>query len=107
MENKVEELVIEFKKGIIKCSPDIIKRILRYKRPHILNLDQVVNGDFLDVYVLPIFLHPGSNEWIIRANKDKSIAEHIKKHGRGSVKLLDYQINDDAEFKFYYNRSVV
>jgi len=39
IDSKVEEMVIEFKKGIIKRTPDIIKNILRYKRPHVLNLD--------------------------------------------------------------------
>lgn len=107
MDGKVDEMVIEHKKGIIKNTPDIIKRILRYKRPNVLNLDQVVAGDFLDVYVLPIFLHPGSNEWVIRAPENTAVASHIKQHGRGSVKLLDYQTHEDAEFKFYYNRTVV
>jgi len=39
MDGKVDEMVIEHKKGIIKNTPDIIKRILRYKRPNVLNLD--------------------------------------------------------------------
>ena len=39
MDGKVEEMIIEHKKGIIKNTPDILKRILRYKKPHVINLD--------------------------------------------------------------------
>ena len=95
------------KKEMIKRATEILFRHLRYQKPKFLGLEHVLRGDFEDVWVLPIFLPSGKNEWMIRSHANQEISDHIHRHGRNNVKLLDYQIPEDAEFKYYYNRSII
>lgn len=80
----------QVKREIIKRTPDIISRNLRYKSPKTFNLDLVMSGDYSEVWVLPIFLPAGKQECIIRAPEDQEISSHIKIHGRQSVRLQNY-----------------
>ena len=80
----------EVKREIIKRAPDIIKRNLRFKDPITFNLDLVMSGDYSEVWVLPIFLPAGKQDYIIRAPKDQEISDHIKRNGRESIRLQSY-----------------
>ena len=107
MREKTEEMVLVKKKEMIKTATEIIYRNLRYKKPKLIDLEYVLKGDFENVWVLPIFLPSGKNEWMIRSHANQEISDHVHRYGRETVQLLDYQIPEDAEFKYYYNRSII
>ena len=107
MREEIKEMTLKRRKEMVKKAPEIILRHCRYTTPKLISLEHVLKGDFEDVWVTAMLLPSGKNEWLIRSSKDPEISRHIKKYGRDGVKLLDYQIPEDAEFKYYYNRSVI
>ena len=54
-------------------APLVIKTNLKYKKPALINFD-LLDGRFGDVYVTPILLPPGKNDFLIRSPKDMEIS---------------------------------
>ena len=57
------------------------------------------------MFVLPIFLKPGKNDFIIRAPEDQEVLDFMS--SGDEVEPLDYQTQEDIAFKFHYKRNIV
>ena len=72
VEAKKKEMRDEWLRIRKRNAPSIIKAHLKYKKPALINFDKL-DGKFGDVYVTPIFLPPGKNDFLIRAPKDLEV----------------------------------
>ena len=54
---------------------------------------------------MPLFIKPGKQDFIFRSPKDKAIAAAIEEGE--FVDMMDYQIEDDVAFQFFYARRIV
>ena len=55
--------------------------------------------------MLPVFIKPGKQDFIVRTAKDVEIAQRIERGEK--VEMLEYQTEKDAAYKFYYIRKLV
>ena len=78
----IDGLEKEYNKQRIKQAPRILKRNLRYSRAKIFNLQKIKEGDFHEIWVTPIFLPPGRNDFIFRTARDEEVTEQIESSGR-------------------------
>lgn len=72
VEAKKKEMRDEWLRIRKRNAPSIIKAHLKYKKPALINFDKL-DGKFGDVYVTPIFLPPGKNDFLIRAPIDLEV----------------------------------
>lgn len=49
---RVDELLLAYKKQRLKQAPKILERKMRYKNPKFLNLKQLMENDFEEVWIL-------------------------------------------------------
>lgn len=70
-----------------------------------VNAEGLQGGLNEDTWVLPIFIKPGKNDFLIRTPKDTAVASRMERGDH--VALLDYQTREDAAFKFEYHRKVI
>ena len=76
---------------------------MRYGKPLYINKDKITDPE--NTFVLPIFVKPGRTHFMLRTPVDRKIEAKMADGGR--VRILNYQKEDDVQFRFYYNRHIV
>jgi len=67
-----ERMKLEWQQIRIRNAHKIVVDHGKYKNPALVNFDKL-NGNFGEMYVLPLFLPPGKNEFLIRTAKDLKV----------------------------------
>ena len=76
---------------------------LRYREFKTMNMEKIHDPN--NTFVLPIFLKPGRTHFMLRTPADKRRQDRAS--SGASMKLMHYQKQKDAFFRFYYNRHII
>lgn len=80
-----------------------IGSLLRYGKTHFINLEKMHDPE--NTFVLPMFMKPGRTHFMLRTPEDSMIK--AKKQNRQRYRILPYQIPEDVQYRFYYNRHII
>lgn len=104
MNKQTAELTYKYQQEVLAEDSNVFsKKFLRYGK--ILHINQKHVKDPRNTFVLPTFIKPGRAHFMLRTPQDLKVKERIK--GGKTVRCLPYQKQEDAHFKFYYNRHIV
>ncbi len=104
MEAKAMELKRNYQLEVLDRIDEMFsKKFLRYGKILKINKDKLT--DLENSFILPVFIKPGRTHFMLRTPEDKKIKQRIEDGHK--VRCLPYQRQEDARFKFFYNRHIV
>ena len=90
----------KYRQGRIGRAREILERTLRWKKPQMQNLHLLEQGNFDQMWVLPIFLAPGKHDFLVRAAFEKDVPAEL-----GIDPLRQSLVKKEP--KIYYRRHII
>lgn len=104
IETRKKELWSNFVKLRLSNGQRIVQDHMKFKRPNLINFDKLAT-EYEKMWVCPMFLRPGKNDFIIRSPHDPEVQAKIE--DGEFLDFNDYSIEEDAAFRFYYKRRII
>lgn len=95
----IEEMRKEYYEIRYSTAAKIIEDHLNYQKSTLINYDKF-SASTKDVYVLPVYLPPGKNDFMIRSARKN----HVNVGFLNQFDSRQNQIENQSAFKWYYRR---